>query len=66
MPYTTELDRALHRFAVTYMNTGADWDEACDAAEAALAKVRREIPSLSDPRDIAWQIDAEAYRYADM
>lgn len=61
-----ELQSALRRFANTYMNTGADWDEACDAAEAALAKVRREIPSLTDPRDLAWQVDAEAYRYADM
>lgn len=62
----SELQRALSRFAITYMNTGADWDEACDAAEAALAKVHRDIPSLTDERDIAWQVDAEAYRYADM
>lgn len=62
----TDLERSLHRFATIYMNTGADWDEACDAAEAALAKVRREIPSLTDERDIARQVDAESYRYEDM
>lgn len=64
----SELDEALYDFALTYMNTGCEWDEACDHAEF-MARLFRFDAGSDEPhsdRVVADRLYGEACRYADM
>lgn len=64
----TRLDQALRYFATTYMNTGCEWDEACDHAEFMAQKFRFDAGSDEPHSDrvVADRLYGEACRYADM
>jgi hypothetical protein len=64
----SELDEALRYFAQTYMNTGCEWDEACDHAEFMSHQFRFDTGSNEPHSDgvVATRLYADACRYADM
>jgi hypothetical protein len=72
MTYTarrlSELDEALDYFARIYMNTGCEWDEACDHAKLMAHKFRFDTDSHNPHSDsaVASRLYGEACRYADM
>lgn len=67
--HMAELDAALRHFAETYFGAvvGSEWEEACDAAEAAAHNFRwqgYEVPKNN--RAVADHLYGEACRYANM
>jgi hypothetical protein len=64
----SELDEALDYFARIYMNTGCEWDEACDHAEFMAQKFRFDTDSHEPHSDsvVASRLYGEACRYANM
>jgi len=65
MTHFNSLPNALNRYAHAYENTGADWDEAMDAAEIMLKKLRKEFPNLTD-YELAQSLDIAAEEYRDI